>query len=67
MELDLGPVNMSELPRSIEASFAGIAQKKGIQFRVFRTADVPDIIYSDEQRLMQVLRNLLSNAFKFTG
>ena len=34
---------------------------------MFRTADVPDIIYSDEQRLMQVLRNLLSSAFKFTA
>ena len=42
------------------------AKSNGCKFKVNKSVDVPDFIYSDEQRLKQVLINLLSNSVKFT-
>src|SRR5205085_8077884 len=39
---------------------------RGIAFTVDVAADVPHFMHTDVQRLQQVLKNLLSNAFKFT-
>jgi CheY-like chemotaxis protein len=44
-----------------------MAAEKGLTFEVDTAASLPEMIYSDEQRLQQVLRNLLSNAVKFTA
>jgi CheY-like chemotaxis protein len=44
-----------------------MAEQKGLEFEVvIHGANVPPSILTDAQRLEQVLRNLLSNAFKFT-
>jgi CheY-like chemotaxis protein len=43
-----------------------VAQQKGLSFTVNIQPDVPSSLYTDGQRLQQVLKNLLSNAFKFT-
>ena len=45
-------------------SFA--AEKKGLQFILEVNDDLPEYIFCDEQRLRQVLINLLNNAVKFT-
>ncbi len=42
------------------------AQEKGLYFVIEKLSDVPNIIYSDEVRLYQILTNLLNNAIKFT-
>jgi len=44
--------------------FEPIAKQKSLAFHV--SLDVPQSIFTDEQRLQQILKNLLSNAFKFT-
>ena len=44
-----------------------MAEQKGLTFKVDVQPDVPPTIYTDGQRLQQVLKNLLSNAFKFTA
>jgi two-component system chemotaxis sensor kinase CheA len=46
--------------------FSPIARQKEVQFTVELDVDLPECIYTDEQRLQQILKNLLSNAFKFT-
>jgi two-component system chemotaxis sensor kinase CheA len=50
----------------IENSFRPIANDKNLRFNIVLKEPVPVFIYSDEQRIQQVLKNLLSNAFKFT-
>ncbi|MHA6531943.1 CHASE3 domain-containing protein [Paenibacillus sp. BAC0078] len=59
-------VNLTELPSMLLGYFSTTADQKHINFKVTLRHDVPDLIFTDEMRLHQILRNLLSNAFKFT-
>jgi signal transduction histidine kinase len=43
-----------------------VAQDKGLQFTISADPEAPALIRTDMARLKQVLKNLLSNAFKFT-
>ncbi len=46
--------------------FKQIAKEKSIDYNVDISEDTPEIMVTDEFRLRQILKNLLSNAFKFT-
>ncbi|MFJ5382035.1 response regulator [Cupriavidus sp. CER94] len=59
-------VELKALTEALQGMFGPIAEQKGVPFRVEFLPGVPDAIVSDNQRLQQVLKNLLSNAFKFT-
>jgi len=43
-----------------------VADEKGLDVSIDLDPRLPQAIVTDEQRLQQILRNLLSNAFKFT-
>ena len=60
---DLSP---AELCASARALFESQAEQRGLAFDVAIDPGVPDRFQGDEQRIHQVLKNLLSNAFKFT-
>ncbi|HWI07150.1 MAG TPA: response regulator, partial [Solirubrobacteraceae bacterium] len=66
MEISPSPIELATICEYVERAFGSVAEQKGIEFRVRTTEDAPASIFTDEQRLQQVLRNLLSNAFKFT-
>ncbi|MFZ0973120.1 MAG: ATP-binding protein [Solirubrobacteraceae bacterium] len=66
MELDLAAVALSDVCQDAERAFRPYAEQKGLSFGVEIDPALPSSIVSDAQRLGQILRNLLSNAFKFT-
>src|SRR5205085_8047012 len=66
MEIDISEISLLDLSDQIERSFAHVAHQKNLDFKAKVAAGTPRTIATDGQRLQQVLRNLLSNAFKFT-
>ena len=46
--------------------FSELANQKKIDYSIEQHSNVPDFIMTDKLRLEQVIKNLLSNAFKFT-
>ncbi len=66
MDVTIEEVSVAEELANLERSFGAIAEEKGIDFELDFAPDAPAKLQTDSQRLQQVLRNLLSNAFKFT-
>jgi signal transduction histidine kinase/CheY-like chemotaxis protein len=67
MEVDMAPVALSDIYEDAERAFRQVAEQKNLDFTVEIDSALPPSIVSDEQRLGQILKNLLSNAFKFTN
>jgi len=66
LEISSEEVNVSEIPELLGLQFSVVARQKGIEFTLSMSDDLPETFSSDPQRVQQILRNLLSNAFKFT-
>ncbi|WP_149095155.1 response regulator [Paenibacillus terrae] len=66
MDINHEAVNLKELEMFVEQNFAPIAVKRELQLHTEIEENLPEAIISDGYRLKQILRNLLSNAFKFT-
>jgi HAMP domain-containing protein/CheY-like chemotaxis protein/signal transduction histidine kinase len=67
-KMDVNPteIRIQEVKEFVERSFDALADQKSLKFEVEVNSDLPQAIYTDGTRLQQVLKNLLSNAFKFT-
>jgi len=66
MEVAPSHVPIPDVLAAVERSFRPVAEQKELTFDLEIAEDAPAALFTDEQRLAQVLRNLLSNAFKFT-
>ncbi len=66
MDLEYASVQTTELTSDLQSLFGPMAKEKGIELHIEKDADVPVAFETDRLRLDQVLRNLLSNALKFT-
>jgi PAS domain S-box-containing protein len=67
MTVLLEAIAVSDFAESVEHTFKPMAEAKGLDFRVDVDHDVLEKIYSDQQRIFQIIRNLFSNALKFTN
>jgi CheY-like chemotaxis protein len=66
MDVNLTPVEPIAVVDYVERNFRPVADEKSLGFGVSVDPSLPGSIVTDEQRLQQILKNLLSNAFKFT-
>jgi signal transduction histidine kinase/CheY-like chemotaxis protein len=64
--LDLNEALFDDLHDQIERTFRPVAESRGLSFTIELAPTLPPVIRTDEKRLLQVVKNLLSNAFKFT-
>jgi HAMP domain-containing protein/signal transduction histidine kinase/CheY-like chemotaxis protein len=64
--VDVSELRIEELNGFVERTFNHVAENKNLEFVVTPAPDLPRSIHTDPKRLQQILKNLLSNAFKFT-
>ncbi|WP_165252761.1 HAMP domain-containing protein [Paludisphaera soli] len=66
MAVDVADVPFADLRDYVERTFRPVAETRGVELAIELADGLPGSIATDAKRLQQVLRNLLSNAFKFT-
>src|SRR5262249_15608951 len=64
--VDVGEVRLDDLHSYVERTFRHVAESKNVNFDIRMAHSLPTSIFTDAKRLQQILKNLLSNAFKFT-
>lgn len=67
LELNHEEVRIGEFLDQLVEMFRLHASARGIDFEFRHSEALPAVVYTDEQRLRQILINLLSNAIKFTN
>lgn len=67
MKLEIEEIGVNEVVNDIRSLFNPIANDKKLGFEVVVDEGVPENIFTDKMRLEQIIKNLLSNAFKFTS
>ncbi len=66
MDVVYDELEPAELADHFQRHFAHIAENKGVEFHTRLGDNLPDRLYTDRQRLEQIIKNLLSNSLKFT-
>jgi HAMP domain-containing protein/signal transduction histidine kinase/CheY-like chemotaxis protein len=64
--VDAGDLRLDDLQGYVERTFRHVAESKNLGFQTHFDPHLPRGIYTDAKRLQQIIKNLLSNAFKFT-
>ncbi|MGZ3911788.1 MAG: response regulator, partial [Flavisolibacter sp.] len=59
-------VKFHEITSFVETTFKHVSESKNLKFGIEMDEQLPEVLETDVQRLNQILKNLLSNAFKFT-
>ncbi|RJF96088.1 HAMP domain-containing protein [Noviherbaspirillum saxi] len=65
--LEMSDYRFETMRLYVERTFSHMAEAKKIQFSVELDDNLPTAMRTDTTRLQQILKNLLSNAFKFTS
>jgi HAMP domain-containing protein/signal transduction histidine kinase/DNA-binding response OmpR family regulator len=64
--VESGEVRLEELQSYVSRTFRHVAESKSVDFVMHFEDGIPKSIFTDSKRLQQIIKNLLSNAFKFT-
>jgi len=63
---NISTVRLAEIASFVETTFKPISEARNLKFKIETDFSLPTSMETDIQRLNQILKNLLSNAFKFT-
>jgi signal transduction histidine kinase/CheY-like chemotaxis protein len=63
---NISPVRFAEIAAFAETTFKPISEARHLNFTIETDSSLPSSMETDVQRLNQILKNLLSNSFKFT-
>ena len=66
MELVEGIFSLSDVLMEVERTWLARVESKQLQFQIVIDDKVPDELYGDQDKIRQVLTNLVSNAVKYT-
>ncbi len=66
VEVNLERLYLKDLGTFVEAGFKPVVEEKGLKLKVEKEKNLPEFIETDVQRVEQVIKNLISNAIKFT-
>jgi len=66
LDIVLEDISIAQLTEDAMNHFQLVAEKKGVQLQLDKKPGLPETLWSDPQRVQQILRNLMSNAIKFT-
>src|SRR5438045_7378694 len=64
--VEIDEVPFASIRDSVQRTFHHVAESKGVLLKLEMDEDLPATFSTDAKRLQQILKNLLSNAFKFT-
>ena len=66
LDVAMAPVRIADLADDLSQTFRPIADQQALTYTVAIADDLPEHLTTDGHRVQQILKNLLSNAFKFT-
>lgn len=66
IDLTIEEIKPDTIIADLQQLFSVVAAQKNVEFKIIKDPTIPSFIKTDIQRLEQIIKNLLSNAFKFT-
>jgi two-component system, chemotaxis family, sensor kinase CheA len=67
LEIVSGKVMFEQIKEEVENQFLPLANKKGLSLNIQLDPNLSSSFYTDKRRLLQIIKNLLSNSLKFTN